>query len=668
MGTLDDYFPYPAFRPNQNEMLTFVQERARQGAISMIDAPTGSGKSSVLSALLAEASGRKVVVAVRTISQLNTFIRELELIRKKHPSLTFSYLVGKRKMCPMATTGDPYRLCEGLKGFTTALLRERAMKGSMIPATDPVVQKQIKKQDPEHPLICPYFVRSRIFIENAEGLKMVPSQTLRSKTAASLKKPVHPSALQDFCDGICPYEVMMQAARDADVILLNFHHLFNADIREQMYQMLGIEPGKALLLIDEAHNCGDTIQSIQSVTITRQMIDAASNELGSMKGKVSGSDAVRTIIPNILRFADSLERSFKAEDWFDPHMFARFVIGGTLYKSIQGLADDLECISEAVREKKIEAGDYRESAVERLYKFIDGMKAALSDDAYLSIYKKDHELGISLSVRNIDPSKTMQEVIEDHHATVLISGSLSPVEHYKHFYFGSMPAETLTLPNSFPKENRMLLCAGDITSAYSRRNDPENTAKIADYIKTFARLPGNLAVYFPSYDLMRTWTEHLPKRLSGKKVFIETNEAVQADRDLQEFILLPSQKKAGIIFGVCGGKWSEGLDYRGKQLSGACVIGLPLAPFNEVRQMINRYFKKKFGKEGEFIAYTLPAINKATQALGRVLRDPSDKGVLVLAEVRFLDGEVRTGLPPWMQEELITCDLKGFEDRVLGWK
>ena len=33
------------------------------------------------------------------------------------------------------------------------------------------------------------------------------------------------------------------------------------------------------------------------------------------------------------------------------------------------------------------------------------------------------------------------------------------------------------------------------------------------------------------------------------------------------------------MFAVCGGKWSEGLDYRGEMLNGAMVIGLPLAPF-----------------------------------------------------------------------------------------
>ncbi|HJK44407.1 MAG TPA: hypothetical protein O0X85_05830, partial [Methanocorpusculum sp.] len=44
-----------------------------------------------------------------------------------------------------------------------------------------------------------------------------------------------------------------------------------------------------------------------------------------------------------------------------------------------------------------------------------------------------------------------------------------------------------------------------------------------------------------------------------------------------------------------------------------------------------------------------PAMNKAMQALGRVLRTETDRGVLLLGEERFLDPEIFSGLPPWMR-------------------
>jgi DNA excision repair protein ERCC-2 len=103
-------------------------------------------------------------------------------------------------------------------------------------------------------------------------------------------------------------------------------------------------------------------------------------------------------------------------------------------------------------------------------------------------------------------------------------------------------------------------------------------------------------------------------------------------------------------------------------LNGSMVVGLPLAPFNRVRRMMIDYFQHKFGAEGEFLCYTLPAINRSLQALGRVLRTPMDKGVLVLAEKRFLENRVKGALPGWIQEEMIACDAAGFREVVAGWK
>jgi len=670
MDALDSWFPYEQYRPNQREMLETALQAAENGSIAMIDAPTGSGKSSVVSALLAVAEGRKVIVAVRTVSQLNTFIRELEMIRKKcRKGLTFSYLVGKRNVCPMARAamGDTYRLCEGLKAFSSALMRERSQKTAGDPSKDKEVQRQIERNDPEHPLICPYFIRSKTFAKDDEGTHMVISQAVRSRGEKMRTKGVRPQELGDLCGrNCCPYEVMMQAAREADVVIVNFHHIFNPEIREQMYQSLEIDAANAFLLIDEAHNCGDTVQSISRVHLGERMLEQAQHELHSARRKIGGADAVLTVLPAFARFTDSLKRSRKTEDWFDPRIFTNFVLRGSLYTKFDDLVDDLLRISEAVRESNTKNGEYKETGVERLCDFCYRVLRSLDDRAYLTVYLRDEE-EMALEVRNIDPAPAMIEVASAHAATVLISGTLSPIGSYKKLYFEDLPVVTKTFPNPFPPENRMLCCASDITSAYRERKDPGNVERIQEYIRAIASIPGNVAVYFPSYDLLNRWAGSLGSSLRGKQVFVESPSASEAGEDLKRFMALPSQGRAGVLLGVCGGKWSEGLDYRGDLLCGALVIGLPLAPFNEVRRITIGYYRGKFGKEGEFISYTVPAINKAVQALGRVLRASEDRGVLLLGDRRFLEGEVRKGLPVWMQEEIQACEIGSFRKAVGRW-
>jgi len=139
MDTIDSYFPYAEYRPGQRHMLEIAAQVARDGGIAMIDAPTGSGKSSVVASLLAERRGRKVVIAVRTVSQLTTFIRELELVRTKKPQLKAVYRVGKGSMCPLGGDGDVYRRCEGVKAFSNSLMRDRAEGCALNPSKDPFI-------------------------------------------------------------------------------------------------------------------------------------------------------------------------------------------------------------------------------------------------------------------------------------------------------------------------------------------------------------------------------------------------------------------------------------------------------------------------------------------------------------------------------------------------
>ncbi|MDD4567428.1 MAG: ATP-dependent DNA helicase, partial [Methanoculleus chikugoensis] len=391
MDSLDDWFPYREYRPHQREMLELAASIARDGGIAMIDAPTGSGKSSVASALLAESRGRKVLVAVRTISQLATFMRELELIRKKRGNLKFAYLIGKSSMCPLGGEGDIYRRCEGVKSFSTALMRERAQKGSLVPANDRQIKQQIRKMDPEHPLICPYFIHGKSFVEPEDGgLKMIPSAALRVRAERVSTELIWPDQLAGFCGDICPYDTMMHAARDADVVLVNFYHLFDDIIREQIYQSLGIEGHDAMLLIDEAHNCGDVVQSIESVTIEERDIVQAGHELSGRR-RSPQADAIVQILPQITRFMEALKGSHEVEDWFDPAIFQRMILSGTLYRNVEEIVDDLLKISEGIREKNMQAGEFRESAIERLTEFFYRIFRSAADPAYLTVYRKEED-------------------------------------------------------------------------------------------------------------------------------------------------------------------------------------------------------------------------------------------------------------------------------------
>ena len=352
-------------------MLKEAAITAREGGVLLIDAPTGSGKSSVVSALLSERGDKMIVVAVRTISQLATYVRELDLIRKKQPDLKYSYLMGKGSLCPLGGIGDVYRKCEAVKAFSTSLIKERADKGSMDPSRDPYIIGQIKKNDSDHPLICPFFIRSKtaVYSEKGGGIKLIPSETCRKKATIISSKGVDPRRLEDICEGLCPYEVMMQASQHVDLLVLNYHHLLDDQIREQLYLNLQREPSEILLLIDEAHNCGDVMQDILSISVDQQALESAEREIGTLRKEMKNLDAVRHLIPRVHQFMDGLKRSMEAEDWFDPAIFSRMILRESFYSSLEEVVDQLMEVSEIVKESNVKKGDYKSTGIERLTQF-----------------------------------------------------------------------------------------------------------------------------------------------------------------------------------------------------------------------------------------------------------------------------------------------------------
>lgn len=137
-----DYFPYESLRPQQDRMLDAVYDvvsRGKQG-ILMIDAPTGTGKTSCISAALAAAPG-KIVVAVRTVSQIDIYIDEINRIwSKTRHKPEIAYMVGKQRICPLEGEFRGRASMPAAPGFESGartmspLGLQRAMPASTIPS------------------------------------------------------------------------------------------------------------------------------------------------------------------------------------------------------------------------------------------------------------------------------------------------------------------------------------------------------------------------------------------------------------------------------------------------------------------------------------------------------------------------------------------------------
>jgi DNA excision repair protein ERCC-2 len=85
---------------------------------------------------------------------------------------------------------------------------------------------------------------------------------------------------------------------------------------------------------------------------------------------------------------------------------------------------------------------------------------------------------------------------------------------------------------------------------------------------------------------------------------------------------------------VMGGIFGESIDLIGDLLSGVLIVGVGLpaiAPFNNI---LKSHYDMSFSNGFDY-AYTYPGLNKVIQAVGRVIRTKTDRGVAILLDDRF---------------------------------
>lgn len=102
--------------------------------------------------------------------------------------------------------------------------------------------------------------------------------------------------------------------------------------------------------------------------------------------------------------------------------------------------------------------------------------------------------------------------------------------------------------------------------------------------------------------------------------------------------------RPAVLFAVQGGTFSEGVDYPGDMAIGAFIIGPPLPNFDLEREGMRDYYQKQYNAGFDY-AYTIPAMAKAIQAAGRVIRSETDRGLIVLMDSRFVHPSYSLSMP-----------------------
>ncbi|NLH22735.1 MAG: ATP-dependent DNA helicase, partial [Methanothrix sp.] len=507
-----DYFPYPSLRLHQDRMLDAVYDTVSSGdhGIIMIDAPTGTGKTSSISAALAARPG-KIVVAVRTVSQIDIYIDEISRIwSKTRHKPEIAYMVGKQKICPLEREfrGESvYAGCARLREWSRNYVSSRIAKGSSSiydPASD-----SMPEEEPGYRTFCPHYLKSREGFELNGAVHFRRSGRALDVVESLKKRPISPSQLAESCQGICPYEIMSLYAKDADIVIMNYSHLFSPDFQDIIFQWLEMDSEKVTLIIDEAHNLGDAVRDMNSRILSMRMIDLAETEVEKFEGTLGqarldesreraswrreGIRIIRLLLPRLKKFLESKQqRMAEGEALLDADLFRSFI-----YADLDDIEEALSNFSDvavAVADLNLAEGDREnlqgeiQPSLALVLLFLNDIERAEKDDSYqskIAVSGSGGKRQARLEVNNIDPAANIRRITDNINATIMLSGTFSPLEAYELYLLGvENRAKKLSLPNPFPRENRLILGTRKATTQLEVREDADNREEISGHIRS----------------------------------------------------------------------------------------------------------------------------------------------------------------------------------------
>ena len=423
---------------------------------------------------------------------------------------------------------------------------------------------------------------------------------------------------------VCPFELQLDATLWCDCIVGDYNYLFDPQV--YLRRFFDVPQGAYTFLIDEAHNLVDRAREMYSASLSKSTAWAVKKVLHKKEALTRALAALNKAFL-ALREGDTEERTVTREAAAD-----------TLLSPLNQVAD------ETALWLKTHPGAPEEDAVLSLY--FDVLRylkvAELYDGHYrtlLTFAKGD----ITARQFCVDPSALLSGCLSKGRSAVFFSATLTPLPYYRELLGAGEEAQTLLLPSPFPRGNLCLLIGDRVSTRFQdRTGSVEPVARmIGAAIKAKA---GNYMVFFPSYAYMREVYEAFSALYPDQQTVLQAPNMKEAEREafLEQFEARPQASILG--FCVLGGIYSEGIDLKGDRLIGSIIVGVGLPQINPEQEVIRAYFEGR-NHMGFAYAYQIPGMNKVHQAAGRVIRDDTDRGLVLLIDDRFTTFSYRRLLP-----------------------
>ena len=593
-------------RRSQTEMAKAIAQAIADQKTLIAEAGTGTGKTFayLVPALL---WGGKTIISTGTKNlQDQLFLRDIPTVRAA-------------LRAPVSVA-----LLKGRSNYVCHYHLERTLQNGRMTSRDDVGHlREISR-----------FIKMTNSGDKAE-LSKVPENALIWNLVTSTRDTCMGTECQYYQD--CFVMKARREAQQADIVVVN-HHLFFADVALKDTGVAELLPSANTIIFDEAHQLPDTATLFFGQTVsTSQVLELCRDVLAEGLAHARGGTDWAKVVTVVEKAARDLRLTFPQDivRLSLPQIMPSsdfFPALDTLKEKLAAMIDVLE--ENAARAETIE--QVRVRAVE-LAGALDGWKqdakgkVVEGDQSVLWVEAFSSSLHLHKTPLSIAPIFTSQREGTPR-SWIFTSATLAVKNDFKHFsnQMGLAGEASQTWPSPFNYEEQGLL--------YVPTGLPDPNAFGYTDACIDAALPVIEAAGGRTFFLCTTIraVKQVSERLRDEfaKRGLNYPLFVQGERGRTE--LLDTFRKAGNGVLVGSQSFWEGVDVRGDALSLVIIDKLPFAPPDDPVLAARIEVMERQGMNG-FMHHTLPeAIINLKQGAGRLIRDETDRGVLMICDPRLI--------------------------------
>ena len=610
----------PGFRPRQSQTdMARAVARAIAGQNALIvEAGTGTGKTFayLVPALL---WGGKVIVSTGTKHlQDQLFLRDIPVVRK---ALNVPVSVA---------------LLKGRANYVCHFHLERTLQNGRLTAREDVgYLRDIGR-----------FIKTTASGDKAE-LSNVPENALIWNLVTSTRDNCLGAECAHYQD--CFVMKARKEAQQADVVVVN-HHLFFADVALKDTGVAELLPSANTVIFDEAHQLPETATMFFGEDIsTSQIMELCRDVLA--EGLTHARDGADwgALVASLEKSVRDLRLTFPAEG--TRLSFTQIAPSSPFFPALEHLKRMLSHMVEvlaaqAERAETIEQCRLR--AVEigiRLAEWREIIDESLPPTV-LWVEAFSQSVQLHRTPLSIAPIFSKQREGPPR-AWIFTSATLAVKQDFSHYtsQLGLTGETAISLPSPFNYEQQALLYCPTILP---QPNSPDYTDAVIDAALPVIEAAGGRTFFLcTTLRAVKKTAERLREEFERRKLPYPL--FIQGEIGRTE--LLTQFRKAGNAVLIGSQSFWEGVDVPGDALSVVIIDKLPFAPPDDPVLAARIADMEKRGLNG-FMDHQLPeAIINLKQGAGRLIRNESDRGVLMICDPRLLSKpygrRIWQSLPPF---------------------